>query len=123
FEALGLDSAFVAQHFTGTASRIGGAGMEEIAEETIRRHSMAFAKHEAVELPPGGVFHYRNQGEHHQWGPVVIAKLQHATQTKDARTYEEYTRIANGEQARFYLRGLLDLVPGEPVPLDEVEPA
>src|SRR5690606_2898906 len=92
FEALGLDGEFVDRHFTGTASRIGGAGIEEIAEETIRRHAGAFEKHHIPEqLPPGGEYHYRNQGEHHHWSPLVIAKLQQATRTNDARTYAEYT--------------------------------
>jgi glutamate synthase (NADPH) large chain len=124
FEALGLDADFVARHFTGTASRIGGAGIEEIAEETLRRHSAAFDKVRPADyLPPGGEYHYRNQGEHHHWSPLVIAKLQQATRANDARTYEEYTRIANDEHARFHLRGLLDFMPGEPIPIEEVEPA
>ncbi|MEX2584618.1 MAG: glutamate synthase large subunit [Gemmatimonadota bacterium] len=124
FEALGLDGEFVDRYFTGTASRIGGAGIAEIAEETIRRHGLAFQKHHPIEhLPPGGEYHYRSQGEHHHWSPMVIAKLQEATKKNDPKTYEEYTRIANDEHARFNLRGLFELSPGNPVPLDEVEPA
>jgi glutamate synthase domain-containing protein 2/glutamate synthase domain-containing protein 3 len=124
FEALGLDGEFIDRHFTGTASRIGGAGIEEIAEETIRRHTAAFEKHHLPEqLPPGGEYHYRNQGEHHQWSPLVIAKLQQATRTNDPKTYAEYTEIANGEQARYNLRGLLELVPGRAISIEEVEPA
>ncbi|MQA88609.1 MAG: glutamate synthase large subunit [Gemmatimonas sp.] len=124
FEALGLDQGFVDRYFAGTASRIGGAGMAEIAEETIRRHNAAFDKHHPAEhLPPGGEYHYRNQGEHHQWSPLTIAKLQQAAQRNDARTYEEFTRIANEQHSRFHLRGLFDLAPGTPVPIEEVEPA
>ena len=42
-----------------------------------------------------------------------------------AETYEEYSRIANGESARrSTLRGLMRFrFPGEGIPLDEVEPA
>jgi glutamate synthase (NADPH) large chain len=124
FEALGLESEFVNRHFTGTASRIGGAGIKEIAEETIRRHATAFGKHREEEhLPPGGEYHYRIQGEHHHWSPLAIAKLQQATRVNDAKTFAEFSRIANEEHTRFQLRGLLDLVPGEPVPIEEVEPA
>jgi glutamate synthase (NADPH) large chain len=124
FEALGLDPEFVDRYFAGTASRIGGAGISEIAEETLRRHAEAFEKLRPAEhLPPGGEYHYRNQGEHHHWSPLVIAKLQQATRTKDHATYEDFARIANDEHVRYQLRGLLDTVPGEPIPLEEVEPA
>jgi glutamate synthase (NADPH) large chain len=124
FEALGLDAEFVERHFTGTASRIGGAGILEVAEETMRRHAAAFESHHPIEhLSPGGQYHYRNQGEHHHWSPLAIAKLQQSARTNDFRTFEEFARMANEEHSRYQLRGLLDLVPGTPVPLDEVEPA
>ena len=42
FEAVGLNSATVDKYFTGTASRVEGIGVFEIAEETIRMHKAAF---------------------------------------------------------------------------------
>src|SRR5690606_37534190 len=39
FEAIGLDPAFVDQYFTWTASRVGGVGIDVIAEEVRRRHA------------------------------------------------------------------------------------
>src|SRR5690606_41449935 len=58
FEALGLDPEFVDRHFTGTASRSGGAGITEIGEETIRRHAEAFQRHiDSDILTPGGEYH------------------------------------------------------------------
>jgi glutamate synthase (NADPH) large chain len=124
FEAIGLDSGLVDRHFAGTASRLGGIGLQEIAEEALRRHAAAFDDpHPFPRLPAGGEYHYRAQGEHHNWGPLAIATLQHATRGGSYETFREFSRIANEEQARFNLRGLLDFVPGEPVPLEEVEPA
>ncbi len=123
FEALGLDGEFVDRHFTGTQSRIGGAGLLEIAEETIRRHTEAFERPSASGLPIGGEFHFRDGEEHHNWSPLVIAKLQQATRANDAKTWAEFTEITNNEHRRYRLRGLFDFVPQTPVPLDEVEPA
>jgi len=124
FEAIGLDQEFVERHFNGTASRIGGAGIAEIAEETIRRHAAAFVKPHPVEhLPAGGEYHYRNQGEHHHWGPAAIAALQQSTRANDYGSYREFTRIANEEHSRYQLRGLFDLASGPAIPLEEVEPA
>ena len=42
FDAVGLKSDFVDKYFTGTATRIEGVGLDEIAEETVRRHRDAF---------------------------------------------------------------------------------
>src|SRR5207344_3460959 len=43
FDAVGLKSDFVAEYFTGTATRIEGVALNEIAEETVRRHRDAFS--------------------------------------------------------------------------------
>ena len=41
FEAIGLSRELVDRHFTGTASRIGGIGIEELASDTLDRHARA----------------------------------------------------------------------------------
>jgi hypothetical protein len=80
FEAVGLSNTLVDRHFAGTPSRVGGIGMDLIADETLRRHSFAFDDALPVDrLDAGGEYQYRVQGEHHNWNPMTIAKLQHAT--------------------------------------------
>ena len=49
FDAVGLKSEFVAKYFTGTATRIEGVGLAEIAEEAVRRHRDAFSR--CADLP------------------------------------------------------------------------
>src|SRR5205085_4561391 len=101
WEALGLDTAFVDRHFTGTASRIGGIGMDLIAEETLRRHADAFENISGVtRLDPGGEYQYRVQGEHHNWNPMTIAKLQHAVRSDNYSTFKEFSALANDETRR-----------------------
>lgn len=125
FEAIGLGREVVDRYFTGTASSIGGIGLEEIAQETLERHRLAFAPSAPLlRLQPGGEYAYRNQGEHHNWSPLAIARLQHATRNNRYETFKEFSRIANEEQSRFNLRGLLELRSAQdPVPVAEVEPA
>ena len=123
WEAVGLSSALVERHFAGTPSRVGGIGMELIAEETLRRHASAFAE-EATQLDPGGEYQYRIQGEHHNWNPLTIAKLQHATQSDNYSTFKEFSKLSNDETRRqSTLRGLLEFAEREQIPIDEVEPA
>jgi glutamate synthase (NADPH/NADH) large chain len=126
WEAVGLSTALVDQHFAGTPSRVGGIGMDLIAEETLRRHTFAFEDDAAAStrLDPGGEYQYRVQGEHHNWNPMTIAKLQHATRGDNYSTFKEFSALANQEtRAASTLRGLVDFVEREPIPLDEVEPA
>jgi glutamate synthase domain-containing protein 2/glutamate synthase domain-containing protein 1/glutamate synthase domain-containing protein 3 len=125
WEAVGLSTALVDRHFAGTPSRVGGIGMELIADETLRRHSDAFDTASiTTRLDPGGEYQYRVQGEHHNWNPMTIAKLQHATRNDSYSTFKEFSQLANDETRRqSTLRGLLDFVERDPVPLDEVEPA
>jgi len=124
WEAVGLNVALVDRHFAGTPSRVGGIGMELIAEETLRRHAQAFDDALDTRLDPGGEYQYRVQGEHHNWNPLTIAKLQHATRGDNYSTFKEFSQLANDEtRNQASLRGLLAFVERDPIPLDEVEPA
>jgi glutamate synthase domain-containing protein 2/glutamate synthase domain-containing protein 1/glutamate synthase domain-containing protein 3 len=127
FEAVGLDASVIREHFTGTSSRIGGIGIEVIAEETLRRHAAAFgtnlAAGAATRLDAGGDYHYRIGDEHHNWNPQTIAALQHSVRSGSYETFREFSRMADEGSARHSLRGLLDFVDGDAVPLEEVEPA
>jgi len=127
FEAIGLNSAFVARYFTGTATQVEGIGLQEVAEEALRTHAQAFGNDPVLAnaLDAGGEYAFRIRGEEHMWTPDAIAKLQHSTRTNKYDTYKEYARIINDQTKRHMtLRGLFDIKPaGAPVPLTEVEPA
>jgi len=126
FEAIGLSHSIVDQYFTGTASRIGGIGLAELAEETLRRHRAAFAQRQAgsLDVDFGGEYSFRTDGEAHLWNPTTVSLLQHAVLANDANIYSRYAQAVNDQsRALCTLRGLFEFKPGEPVPIDEVEPA
>jgi glutamate synthase (ferredoxin) len=127
FEAVGLNRAFVDEYFTYTASRIAGIGVEEVAEESIRRHEHAYPRVElpqVLELDVGGQYQWRRKGEAHVLNPDVVAKLQHATQLNSREEFQKYCELIDKQQTRLLtLRGLLEFKQGTPIPLDEVEPA
>ncbi len=125
FEAIGLNADFIDRYFTRTASRIGGVGIEVIAEEALRRHELAYRTFTPVrQLDFGGEYHYRIQGEHHNWNPETIMRLQHATRNNSYSSFKEFSRAVNDEsKRRSNLRGLLEFKDGNRVPIEEVEPA
>jgi glutamate synthase (NADPH/NADH) large chain/glutamate synthase (ferredoxin) len=125
FEAIGLGHDLIDRYFTGTPSRIEGIGMQEIGEESLRRHRTAYELTPIRQLDFGGEIHYRVQGEHHNWNPETIYKLQHATKNNDPKSFKEFSSLVNDEsKRRSNLRGLLDFTFAQtPIPIEEVEPA
>ena len=92
FDAVGLSSAFVDKYFTGTASMIEGAGLLEVAEETVRRHAAAYGDNPIYEkmLDVGGIYQFRLRGEEHAWTPATVANLQHAVRSNSQERYRAF---------------------------------
>ena len=129
FEAIGLSQELVDEYFVGTVSRLGGIGLDQIAEEVARRHRLAHPEnpteraHRTLEV--GGEYQWRREGEHHLFNPETVYKLQHATRTGRYDIFKEYTsRVDDQARTLATLRGLFRFRDGErpPVPIDEVEP-
>jgi glutamate synthase (ferredoxin) len=126
FEAVGLRQDLVDQHFTWTASRIGGIGIEVVAREALLRHQAAFPERQlpGQALPPGGQYQWRADGEHHLFNPESIHRLQKAVRTGNFAIYKSYARLIDDQSTRLCtLRGLLEFKPGKAIPLSAVEPA
>ena len=122
FEAVGIHNDVIDKYFAGTVSRIGGIGMNEIAEEVLIPHRKAFVTGEQPEMLTEGVYSYRKNGEHHAWNPETVSLLQWSTGTADYKKFKEYTARVNEDTASpGFIRGLLRLKTN-PIPIEEVEP-
>ncbi len=127
FEAIGLNRDFVDEYFTWTPTRIGGIGIEVVSKEVKARQDRAYPPRRPIvhtQLPPGGQYQYRADGENHLFNPLTIHTLQKAVRTGDYATFKDYTSLVDDQSTRLAtLRGLLELRPAlRPVPIDEVEP-
>ena len=128
FEAVGLDEDFVAQYFNGTATKIGGAGLDVVAKEVAARHAKAYPAsgiapaHRALEI--GGEYQWRREGEPHLFDPETVFRLQHSTRSGKYDIFKKYTERVNEQSERLMtLRGLFGFKSGRgPIPVDEVEP-
>ncbi|MCD4711271.1 MAG: glutamate synthase large subunit [Bacteroidales bacterium] len=122
FEAVGIHSDVTDRYFKGTVSRIGGIGLEEIAEEVLIPHRKAYTEDVHSMILTEGVYSYRKNGEHHAWNPESVALLQWSTRNNDYEKYKEYAALVDCETAYpGFLRGLLTYK-RNPIPLEEVEP-
>ena len=130
FEAVGLKEDVIDLCFRGTASRVQGLDLDELAEEMIRRHSLGYPPRDEVRLPAlpnPGEFHWRADGEKHMWNPESISALQSAARENNFESYKQFSNHINtSNKALCALRGLMDFKPdvnGGSISLDEVEPA
>jgi glutamate synthase (NADPH) large chain len=129
FEAIGLSDEVIAKYFEGTVSRIGGIGLEEIAAEVLARHATAWPERGAElahrDLPVGGEYQWRREGEYHLFNPTTVQRLQHATRQKRYDIFKTYTKAVDDQSSKLAtLRGLFRLRDDgrAPIPIDEVEP-
>jgi glutamate synthase (ferredoxin) len=126
FEAIGLNKEVVNRYFTWTSSRIGGIGLDVIADEVKARHQRAFAERpwNGHTLDAGGLYKWRRDGEYHLFNPETVHKLQHACRCGDYALFQEYSQLVNDQSKRLCtLRGLFELkLAPQPIPIEEVEP-
>jgi glutamate synthase (NADPH/NADH) large chain len=125
FEALGISRNVVEVYFTGTASRVGGIGLDEIAAEANARWREAREprQDQMPILPSGGFYKLRKDGERHLWTTETITALQQAVRENDYARYQTYAALINDQTHRqFTLRGMFAFKAADPVPLEEVEP-
>ena len=128
FEAVGLSQGLIDAYFTGTASKLGGVGLDVLAEEVALRHRLAYPPsgiplaHRTLNV--GGEYQWRREGEPHLFDPETVFRLQHATRSKRFDVFRQYTaRVDEQSERLMTLRGLFGFKEGlrQPVPLDEVE--
>lgn len=124
FEAIGLGDEVVARYFPGTASRIGGIGLAEIASEAVARlqqkKALQFSPKEG--LDNAGLYKWKKGGEKHIWTSKVIAQFQKSLRNDDYAQFKVFSEMVNeNSETLCTLRGLFSFVPTAPVPLDEVE--
>jgi glutamate synthase domain-containing protein 2/glutamate synthase domain-containing protein 1/glutamate synthase domain-containing protein 3 len=128
FEAIGLSRDVVDEYLTGTASQIGGVGIDVLAEEVKQRHRRAYPEnptervHRRLEV--GGEYQFRREGELHLFTPETVFLLQHSTRTGQGEVFAKYSEEVNRlSREGGTLRGLFAFKKGlrPPIPLHEVE--
>lgn len=122
FEAIGIGSDLLNLAFTGTASRVGGISVTDLAREVLSFHQRAFPELANKKLENFGFFNYKPGGEYHMNSPEMAKALHKAVGDKSYDHYELYMKYLE-ERPTTALRDLLDLQSDRPsIPVEEVEP-
>ena len=126
FEVVGISQPVTEKYFTGTASRIGGLSLNQIEEEYLQRHQLAYGPQQNDLLASGGSFQYKADGEHHLFNPKTIYNFQQAVRSGDYQLFKHYVDQMNQEalEEPTNLRALWEFKKERSaVKLSEVEPA
>jgi glutamate synthase (ferredoxin) len=123
FEAIGIGSDLLNLGFSGTASRLGGLTVADLAQEVLSFHRRAFPELTTKKLENFGFVQYRPGGEYHMNSPEMAKHLHSAVKTKQFDHYELYKKYLS-DRPLTALRDLLDFQGDRTaIPLEEVEPA
>ena len=118
FEALGISDEVIDFSFPGTTSRIAGVSFEDIARDVLERHARAFPD---ADMPHGGWYKYRRDGDYHAYEPQVWRALHDVAQGGGADAYRVYADMVDGRPPTA-LRDLLEFRSDrEPIELSQVE--
>ncbi len=125
FESIGLSENVINKCFRGTVSRLGGIDFDGIAKEVCVRHKLAFPKQAGLKprLDEGGLYQWKQKGEHHLFNPKTVTLLQQAARNNSPEAYQAYAReINNQKDSAITIRSLFEFKHRKSIPLEEVEP-
>ncbi len=121
FEAIGIGLDLLKLGFSGTASRVGGLTVTDLAQEVMAFHSRAFPELSLKKLENFGFVQYRPGGEYHMNSPEMAKSLHKAVAGQSTDHYELYKNYLQNRPVTA-LRDLLDFRSDRPsIPLEEVE--
>jgi len=119
FETVGLDEELRAEFFEDTTSALGGKGLVELLEDSLRRHATAFAPN-APDLQDAGLYRFRTSGERHANSPELVRHMHRYVRSPTPENYRAFADLAQNREP-VAVRDLLEIVPGTPVALEEVD--
>jgi glutamate synthase (ferredoxin) len=119
FETIGLDEELRASFFEDAGGALGGKGLDELLEDCIERHAAAF-RTENSQLRDLGLYRFRREGERHATSPDLVRRMHHYIKSPTQENYQAFTEVA-GKREPVAIRDLLEIAPGVPVPLNNVE--
>jgi glutamate synthase (ferredoxin) len=120
FEVVGLDEHIRSQFFEDASAALGGRTLREILEDSLYRHASAFET-AIPELNDAGLYRFRQTGERHSNSPELVRRMHRYIKSPTDEAYSAFAELADTRQP-VAIRDLLEIVPGESVPLETVQP-
>src|SRR5258708_21938095 len=119
FEVLGLEEQVCHEFFEDAGRYPGTKSLLNILQDYLKMHASAFSA-SGENLPDFGLFRFRKGAELHANSPEFIRRLHAHTRKTQPETYSAVEELGKATNPTF-LRDLLEMLPEQPVHLDDVE--
>jgi glutamate synthase (ferredoxin) len=121
FELLGLDEDLCREYFEDAACYRGSKTLDALLQDYLHMHAAGYGG-ATDELADHGLYRFRKGAELHATSPELVRRM-HAHVRKPLNgNFNAYEELAKADGPTF-LRDLLEMVPEQPVALEEVESA
>ena len=97
FEAIGLSRNLMSEYFPTMSSKLSGMGLSGLQSRSLIAHQKAYDE-DVVNLPIGGFYRYRKEGEKHSFEATSIHMLQSAVGKDNYSLYKKYSKLINNMQ-------------------------
>jgi glutamate synthase (ferredoxin) len=119
FETIGLDAAVCEEFFEDAGHTLSGKSLEDLLRDCIASHAAGFGS-SAAEFRDAGLYRFRRNGEQHASSPELVRRMHRYIKSPTAQNHVALSELS-GERKNVAVRDLLEIRPGQPLFLDEVE--
>jgi glutamate synthase (ferredoxin) len=125
FEIIGLDPEVCSRFFEDASCSLAGKGLTELLQDCLDRHDSVFSiafptMTMTAQLQDQGLYRFRHQGERHAASPELVRRLHRYIKFPTEENHRAFRELGQ-QREPVAIRDLMEIVPGEPLPLDQVE--
>jgi glutamate synthase (ferredoxin) len=120
FELLGLDEDICREYFEDAACYPGTKTLDSLLQDYLHMHAAGYSG-ATDDLADHGLYRFRKGAELHATSPELVRRMHAHVRKPEQGNYSAFEQLAKAEGPTF-LRDLLEMLPEQPVSLDEVEP-
>jgi glutamate synthase (NADPH/NADH) large chain/glutamate synthase (ferredoxin) len=119
FETIGLDAAVCEEFFEDAGHTLSGKSLDDLVRDCIASHAAGF-KSPTAEFRDAGLYRFRRDGEQHASSPEFVRRMHRYIKSPTPQNHGALSELS-GERKNVAVRDLLEIRPGQPLFLDEVE--
>ncbi len=119
FEIIGLDPEVCSQFFEDASCSLAGKSLTGLLQDCLDRHAAAFAA-TTGHLQDNGLYRFRHHGEQHATSPELVRRMHRYIKSPTEENHRAFVELGH-QREPVAVRDLLEIVPGKPQPMDQLE--
>jgi glutamate synthase (ferredoxin) len=121
FELLGLDENICHEYFEDAARYPGSKTLDSLLKDYLHMHEAAYSS-SGGDLSDHGLYRFRKGAELHSTSPEFVRRMHALVKQQAPANFSALEDLARAADGPTFLRDLLEMVPDQPLLLEDVEP-